>query len=153
MESILLLFREKDDSDELTFESCKVCSGHTNRDPVSLTIWLEFRHFFLGVHLNDSRSFIDKGGFIKSFFAGLIVLHDISFFDNWNWLSSECAFIDESTSFYDNTFEGYFDGIFEEDNVSGYNLDWGDLFDWATSEDINVDFVVGHLVDFDVESK
>jgi hypothetical protein len=36
----------------------------------------------------------------------------ICFFHNWNWLSSEGAFIDQGTALQDNSLKGQFNWIF-----------------------------------------
>jgi hypothetical protein len=142
---ILLFFGERNNSNELSFKSAKVSSDDADWDPESLSEGFEFAHLFFHIHLDNSSSLKNVGAFVKLNVLGLILLPDISFFDDWDWFSSQSAFINECGSLKDDSFEREFDGIFEKNNVArnyinGWNLNYGFI-----PEDIEWDIVVSHV--------
>ena len=82
MELILLFFGERNNSNELSFESAKVSSDDADWDPESLSEGFEFAHLFFHIHLDNGGSLKNVGAFVKLNVLGLILLPDISFFDD-----------------------------------------------------------------------
>ena len=150
---VLLFFWEEDYADELALKSCEVGSGHTYGNSEGLSVWLELIHFFLWIDLDDGSSFIDIGWFINNLIFFLVVIQNISFFYNWNWLPREGTLIDKCASFKDDTLERDLNGIFQKYNISRNNINWWHFKNISVSEGIHFHFVIGHLMYFDVQSE
>lgn len=72
--------------------------------------------------MDDGGALENVGCLIDFFLKFFVVIADICFFDNGDGLSSESALVDKGAAFEDDSFEGYLDLIFKEDDVS-----WDDL--------------------------
>ena len=72
------------------------------------------------------------------------MLHCVSLFDDGDRLTSQGALIDEGAAFDDDSLEGYLHGVFEEDDVSGNDVNGGNLNDFAVSEDVHLNLIEGH---------
>ena len=113
---------EGNDSDKLSFKSDKVGSNDANRNSKGFSERLKFAHFLFHIDLNDGGSFEDVCAFVKLNILGLVFFSDISLFDDGNRLTSQSALVDKSRSLQDNALKRELDGIFQEDNVAGYNI-------------------------------
>ena len=94
LEAVLLLLGEQDDTNKLSLCCDEICTNNTNRNAVSLAVWLKFLHFFLVAHLHDSCPFEHKCILIYFSWIWSQFLKLISLFYHWNWFSSKGAFID-----------------------------------------------------------
>lgn len=106
LEDVLLLFGEKNYSNQLSLQGKKICSCNTHRNPECLPSWLKLGHFLLWIHLYNGCSFKNISGFIYSLLKIGVMVSDIGFLDNRHWLSSESTLVYESTSFKNNAFKG-----------------------------------------------
>lgn len=72
--------------------------------------------------MDDGGAFKDVGAFIE--FGSLIgvLFEDIRFFDDWYRFACEGTLVDEGGAFEYDGFEGEFDGVFEENDVPGDDI-------------------------------
>jgi hypothetical protein len=151
LEDVFLLFREEDDTDQLSLCCHEVGSHHADRYTVLRTESLELCHFLLVVHLNDCGSLEHKGALvdgrlhISHAFEGVCLLH------HRDGLSCECALVDKGAAFKDNAFKGNLDGILEEYDISRHHIDRGSDLDSALPQHVDWNVVVGHAEDLIVE--
>jgi hypothetical protein len=93
LEFVLLFFRKGDDSDELSFESGEVGSDDADGDSEGLPEGFKFAHFLFHVDLDDGGAFVNVGAFVKFDVLSLVLFSHISFLDDGDRLSSQCALI------------------------------------------------------------
>ena len=98
MEAILLFFWEENYSDKLTFCCDEVSLDNTDWNAIVFSVFLEFSHGLFIAYLNYSRSFENKRVLIDFSRIFCDFAESISFFNNWNRLSSQGTLIDQSTS-------------------------------------------------------
>ena len=75
----------------------------------------------------------------------------IRFLDHRHRLAGQGTFIDKCTSLKDNSFERYFDGIFQENHIPRNNINRRYLLDHSVSQGTDRNLVVGHCKYFVVE--
>ena len=70
------------------------------------------------------------------------------FADDRNWFTSQGTLVDESRSFKDNSIEGDAERVFKKYDIARDDVFRWDLDDFALPQDVHINFVVCHLINF-----
>ena len=151
LEFIFLLLGERNDSDQLAFESGKVGANDTDWNTKGFSERLKFAHFLFHVDLNDGGSFEDVSTFVELNILCLVLLSYVGLFDNWNRLTCKCTLVDKRRAFKNDSFKWEFDGIFEKDNIARNDINWRNLHDCLFPQYIERNVVVSHVEDLFVQ--